>query len=530
MAKRILVLLVGATAACSSASSNLGADASTGADVSHPDATSGTDAEASDVGASDANTFDASSSLGTLIVPASGGLATPIHLAPDLSSIAYTQNGKLYGLSLQGSPQPVELAASSFAYVVSGGFSVAWLTFNLPPSTSPARGTVRALNVTQTTTLTTVASQSVVSAVSLDWKHALLAANIDTTSATITADLVFADAMGGAKQTLITGFELGQWDSTRRAYSGPCAPGVVFTSSISAVAAVCVDPTATTKSRTLWALDLPNTAAYMVASDVSNTLVVSTDRSFVLYSDRTGHLFALDMGTYATTPIADTEAVTSYMAVASNRFVYSTATSHALKVASYPAMMPTAIVPFGVDRVLRRSGDFKTMTFSRSPPMTNLRDLSLVATGTTSLPAPITMESASTGIQGDSPFSADSKHALWYSEAHYDGTVPVGNAMSIPVDGSGPAVMLAPAACELVDYGSNVNVFLMANTQIMTDATGAQHLLADVAVRRADASMPLDVLVPGVDARVLRLRKQTLIYRISSGDSAGLWMLTLPMN
>jgi hypothetical protein len=160
--------------------------------------------------------------------------------------------------------------------------------------------------------------------------------------------------------------------------------------------------------------------------------------------------------------------------------------------------------------------------------MNNVHDISIITTSSAAVPAATTLEGTTTAIDGDGAFTNDSKYALWYSEAHFDQTVPIGIAMAAPVDGSSPPIMLAPLASVLATYGSPTNVLIMTNTQLMTDINGNQHLLADIAVRRFDGSDALNVLVPGVDARVYRARRQTIVYRIASGDQAGLWLLTLP--
>jgi hypothetical protein len=470
---------------------------------------------------------DAGGAIGTLIISSEGGVATPVHLTPDLSALFFVQNDKLEAISLTGGGLARDLGSAPSSIAESSAFHTLWLGYDAPPSPQPLQSTLRALDDTTTSTPAQLASRAVILALNPDWTRALILEDLQggvTSSAT--ADLA---AVGlGAPKVELTSVTVGRWDPMRRTYTGRCAPNGAFTSSITAFVAVCPGPPlAPADTRVLMRVDLSTRTSSVIARGVLPTIVVGADRLFVLFLDGARHLIGVDRAGRRTRMIADASPVTGVTALSGRRFAYTTQ-GRALKVAAWPAMAPVEILPSGADRIERRSGNGSFVMFRKDPAVNGLRDLYAVATGTRTASFPIALDMNVDGVPGDSAFTADSRTALWFNGTTFDGTTPIGDAMSIKTDAAGPPVLLARGASTIETYGSATNVLIFANTRHETDIHGDDRLAADLAVRRADGTADLQVLVPGVDASAFKTRRSTIAYRLPPGMLSGIWLTTLP--
>jgi hypothetical protein len=515
-------------AACGGGSS---ADSGTHMDAA-ADAGGGPSADAAG-GDTGSSMVDSGGDLGTLVVPGDNGIAAPVHLTPDLSILFYVQANRLQSIALAGGSLPADMGPAPGFYTESSAFNVFYLYYDLPATSMvPFQGTLRAIDGSKTSTPTQLARHATILSISTDWNRALIAENIQggmTAGSTATADLAGV-GLTMAPLKFASGVPIGRWDPIRRVYFGSCSPAGAFTSSITLMVAACVPTSSTTTTateRSLLSVNLATGTTQIVASNVSAAVVVGVDRSYVLYLDANRQLHGVDRGGGHPTALADTSQVDSIFPLAGKRFAYTTV-SRALSVASWPSLIPTMLLASGAERIERRAPNGAHVMFRKSPLAAGLRDLEIIATSTRANPTPVPIESMVDGVPGDVAFTSDSKFALWYGAVTYDGTVPVGNAMSIGVTGTGQANLLAPNASYIGTYANAMNVFIMANTHHDTDANGNDRLAADLSVRKSDGSTELQVLAQSVDARFFRIRKNTIVYRLPPGPSAGLWMRMLP--
>jgi hypothetical protein len=282
--------------------------------------------------------------------------------------------------------------------------------------------------------------------------------------------------------------------------------------------------------RNLYFVDLDAGTSRLVTSDVLGAVRVAEDHSFAIFVDGSGHMQGVSGDGMMVVPLAYTALIADLRMLSGKRFIYRT-TQRELKVGSWPRMTPGTILPatMGIAGIDGISPDGAEVAVHQNPRTGGVADLFLLNTSTTSPQRPITLSSAATAVPGQDLFSADSGYVFWIRNADRNG---VGEIMSRKVDGSMEANPLGTMGWRVYRYSDPMSALMFVNLTVapLTMMTGRP--VADIAVRRRDGSMPVNLLVSSFDARTFLLfprTKSKIVYRIiDPPNPPGLYVRDLP--
>jgi hypothetical protein len=442
--------------------------------------------------------------------------------------------GEVFTVS-SGGGTPADRGAGPDEVENGGATDWLWGLYGTPMSGAvPGFGNLSTIHVSGTATAAQVLAGVLVGEtyVSPDGTLALVAANYRRqgtgATSTLTADLMSVSADGMMRHTLVHDFHLGPWVPGAMGalgfFGGPCAIKMAYTCSTTAVVAIC--PSADDMEvRELVAVDLVAGTSHVVAQNVFGFLRSKADRGTVTFADNAFHLYLADYRGMNVVPVAETSQVNDLVALGGNRVAYATGEFH-LKVVSYPSGMPVELIGLGAKQLENASPDGNYLMFSNTVTQGayDLRDLYLIGTSTAgAMPMPVTLTSQPTGLPGDSQFTADSGAALFYTDV--DSNTLFGNANARPTAGNATS-MLASNAYYLLAYQDPNGVLMMTNARTVN-----MTVIADLTVRRRDASGPPNVLVGDVFADgwfMFPKTKTKIIYKILSGPHVGMYVRDLP--
>ncbi len=504
--------------------------------------------ERGDADVADTGKPDGGGPLDTGLVPDTGSMrfdggadggasdATPsydfgAHLAPegtivgitlDEKTVYYNARGRLLSVSSTGSV-PVDRGVAPDEWYTRPIGTNLWMTFDL--LLDPKEGTLKALRETSTTTPVLVAAHVLrASAIrSNDTERAIFAANLQSigtsSTATLTADLMSAYADGTHVMTLIRGFHVGPFDAATTAFTGPCAMRGAFTSSTTAMIALCKDPHVP-GPKTLFFVDVATGTVRTVGQNAFDFLRPGGDGTFALYRDGNLHIQGFELSDLVVVPLMEMDPTGGPRILDRNRFLYFT-TSGVLRVASFPSMTPTTILT-GVRGLSATSpsGGFALYSTIRSP--NGLTDLNAISTASAANQAPIQLDAAADALAGDSPFTDDSAYALWFSAVDANG---VGAIMSRNLAAGSTINMIGSRGYRVFTYADPTQVVVLINTLV-----AGNRITGDLAIAKVDGTSPPITLATGVDANrmyVFPRSRDHLLYHVPTGAHQGIWVRAL---
>jgi hypothetical protein len=447
---------------------------------------------------------------------------TIVGISLDEKRVYYHARGRLFSVSSTGGAAVDRGVAPDEWYTRPIGTNL-WMTFDL--ASDPKQGTLRTLRETSTTTPMLVAPHVLrASAIrSDDTERAVFAANLQSigtsSTATLTADLVSAYADGTHLTTLIHGFHVGPFDATAATFAGPCEMRGAFTSSTTAMIALCKDPHVP-GPKTLFFVDVARGTVHTVGENALDFLRAGGDGTFALYRDGNLHIQGFKLRDLVVEPLMEMEPTGGPRILDKNRFLYFT-NSGVLRVSSFPAMIPTTILD-GVRglNATSPSGGFALYFTLRSP--SGLTDLNAISTSTATNQSPIPLDAAADALAGDAPFTDDSAYALWFSAVDANG---VGAIMSRNLASGSTINMLGPSGYRVLTYADATQVMMLMNVQV-----AGNRITGDLAITKVDGSSPAITLATGVDANRLYVfpkSRDHLLYHVPAGTHAGIWVRAL---
>jgi len=444
--------------------------------------------------------------------------ARVVAVTPDESEILYLAgDGTLTAVSPQGGLQKSITQRASVLYPPN---PIMWMFLERPDHALSAAVGARH---PQTSTVTTVVAEAAfrVLFVSPDSENAITTEAVHTElgpsrTTTQTSSLIAVSATG-ERRTLVERVNLGVWDDVRSRFSGQCRINAVWTSTNTALVTACVNEG---DGRALVAVNTQTASTATLAADVLSFLVADPDGDFVLFADAEVHLYGTDGERVVA--LDESEPFTDVEVLGGGRFAYTNA-SGALRVASWPAMRPSTVHPFGARQLRGRSPTGEHVLFSQTTQAAS--DLFLASTSTAAMTEPLVLSSHPDAVPGDDPFSADGNFVYWYANPDAEGLLDV---FSMPTDGSQAAAMLGERGFFVRNYAAGDSVMMMVNArQAMLGQS--QLVLADLAVRRRDGTGALLTLVPGVHATDYAILPSggQVVYHVPDGQFAGLWVRDL---
>jgi hypothetical protein len=294
--------------------------------------------------------------------------------------------------------------------------------------------------------------------------------------------------------------------------------GGAFVGESTALLAVCLS---TAPVRTLIRVDLRSGSYRQIAQNVLPRIDLGSDGSFFVYFDGKPTIHAMSIDGTSSVSIAAIDVPTSFAMLEGRRFLYSTASS-ALNVASWPRPEPVQIAT-GISGIDAVSPDGKHAIVHQEVGLGGLSDLYAISTSSLATSMALTLSATPNALIGDSPFSADGQYAFWYQDLDSRGA---GEIYAQATAGPANDVLLSMYGLYVLDDFDPEGVVLFGNVQ---EHDGAS-LSADVIVARRDGRGEPQVLVTGCDGDNFALFPSgtRIVYRVSSGAAAGLWVRDLP--
>ena len=336
-------------------------------------------------------------------------------------------------------------------------------------------------------------------------------------TSTRTADIVLADSEGLGQTTILSGVNVGLWDPAQARFEGACAPYAAFTSTRTVMVAACSPGT---RQRRLHVHDIDRGHTATVAPSVLNIIVPSEDRTWVLWVDDQINVFGSTPDGSHVVALAETATITDLEFLDDTRFAYTTSQGE-LKIAEWPFMQPSTLRMSGVQKIRSVSPFGRRLLFSQGTQ--TISDLFMIDTSTDSSQGPVILSDQPTALPGDSAWTPDGTHVIWYATLDDD---DFGVVKSRRADGSGGEVLVGSKVFQVRPLpGPGHRLLIMMNARLA--AMGRSTVpFADLSVRDLDTVSGVDTLVRGAHAADLVVfpRSSRVVFQVPLGPNAGVWV------
>ena len=327
-------------------------------------------------------------------------------------------------------------------------------------------------------------------------------------------DLIVARADGTRKLTFARAISVGTWDPSAFRFTGDCVPTATFTSTRTAVAAVCTNPAV--EQLELLMIDLVSGSTISAGTNAFPNIRPSPGGRFFLWWDRSATLFATDAATGTTRQVTSSAWTAGHLD--DRRFVYTRGGGE-LWVATWPTLAATRLLTAGalLVRGLSPAGDHVLVSASQGSP----HDLYVVATSSAAVSVPVALSVPSTADLVSPSFSPDGASVHWLANS----SAFIGELMARPASGSGPTISLASSAYAYArGYANDARAVVFPNAMISGNT-----IVSDLATVPRDGSATPTILVTGVNAwnHAVMPGGGHIVYRVDSGPNAGVFVRPL---